>query len=456
MKSFLLSVCCISMFLTFSSCSSEIEAGDTQAHNKHTMLCFTNRDAFIEAVKTGQRQTGHYVSYYEMSEDNPNSRNVRSSQETSKVDYSDLVPETEFRNLLNSQGEIQVGDTIYRINSKGTFYAHKKDYESLLIISTRLSPDSIRINENLLRYGNVFHIETFKGQTFDSSYVNVNNAEDDETDASLETRANGWLPEIRFDTFIRVPARRQTIVGKLLQSLIVDNSWTKVFPANKRRRLVCTAFDYNYGLRQSIGIQAKVQKKMWYGGWAKMKNWPEGQLVVGYRNLVLRFDYPNWFNQVSSRIFDNKEKPLVIMEEIKRIDRGFLYPDNIAPYANSIKYYDARNTKFTYKTLLENIHGDYPACFYGLDGIYIYLPSYSATNTNRNDPAEIIKRFSDGGNAIEFGSISYSEGYGTHVNPKPIVVDKTQNQAGEVLGGDFYACCYSQDGNEWIGRILYW
>ena len=77
------------------------------------------------------------------------------------------------------------------------------------------------------------------------------------------------IPEPDFELFERERASRKTIVGKLLQSIAFRRGLTKEFPNNRKRRLNCAVFDYNYVLRQSIGITAKIQKSMWHG-WGKV------------------------------------------------------------------------------------------------------------------------------------------------------------------------------------------
>lgn len=179
MKNFLLCACCFSVILVCASCSNEVETSvaENNVNTKHAMLYFANREVLAKAIDAGQRVDTRGVSLQETAGD-VITKNVRSAQNVTTIDYSELVPEQELRNLLNPEGEIQVGDTIYRINEKGTFYAHKKHYASLLVVSQHLSPDSVRINEDLLRFGDVFLIKTFKGHVFEPS--NIEDSAEDE------------------------------------------------------------------------------------------------------------------------------------------------------------------------------------------------------------------------------------------------------------------------------------
>lgn len=55
----------------------------------------------------------------------------------------------------------------------------------------------------------------------------------------------------------------------------------------------CAVYDFNYLVYHSIGITAKVQKKMFYPGWAKMKYWPKNTILVGYRYALVKYPYPD-------------------------------------------------------------------------------------------------------------------------------------------------------------------
>ena len=60
-----------------------------------------------------------------------------------------------------------VGDTIYSINGKGTFYAHKRNYKQLMQIASAAELNGgVRMGEKLLRFGDVYLYETFKNADF--------------------------------------------------------------------------------------------------------------------------------------------------------------------------------------------------------------------------------------------------------------------------------------------------
>lgn len=86
---------------------------------------------------------------------------------------SDLVPNDNFRMLLNNSGQIIVADTIYQITPKGTFFTHVSNRSEL---QNALDGSDFTFNSNKEVYtkGNVSLIKTFgDGSTeqFEESYA---------------------------------------------------------------------------------------------------------------------------------------------------------------------------------------------------------------------------------------------------------------------------------------------
>jgi hypothetical protein len=52
--------------------------------------------------------------------------------------YNELVPNEDFARLLNVRGEFCVGDTIYKVSPKGTYFSHYQCDHSLSIIMLNL------------------------------------------------------------------------------------------------------------------------------------------------------------------------------------------------------------------------------------------------------------------------------------------------------------------------------
>ncbi|WP_107822357.1 hypothetical protein [Mangrovibacterium marinum] len=74
--------------------------------------------------------------------------------------YADLVPNENFAALLNVNGEIQVGDTVYRIAPEGTFYysEYNADYaranfDSLRVLSgIETAPNTYQLADGIFLY----------------------------------------------------------------------------------------------------------------------------------------------------------------------------------------------------------------------------------------------------------------------------------------------------------------
>ena len=241
---------------------------------------------------------------------------VRSSQlralggdSISGLTYSTLVPESSFRKLLNERGEVQVGDTVYCITPAGTFYAPRKALHELRSVSMNYKKGTgNKIHENLFRIGEVYLYETFANADFTRDDVEEgaevqDGAMDDEA-RSINPILAGGIPLPDLDSFPKERGRRITWAGKIFQSISVRKSHVATFPANRKRRVNCAVYDFDYVAYHSIGVTAKVQKKMWYGGWGKMKYLPERTILVGYRYALVKYPYPDKMYDRIKQMFD--------------------------------------------------------------------------------------------------------------------------------------------------------
>ena len=378
---------------------------------------------------------------------------VRSaSGEEEYLPYSALVPEEGFRSLLNERGEIMVGDTIYSINGKGTFYAHKRNYKQLMQIASAAELNGgVRIGEKLLRFGDVYLYETFKNADFSNDNEPESVEEGEENfPTSLTRGTNGayGIPEPDFELFERERASRKTIVGKLLQSIAFRRGLTKEFPNNRKRRLNCAVFDYNYVLRHSIGITAKIQKSMWHG-WAKVSHWGTGHLRVGYKNVVVRFDYPEMFTRLVDNWVRSQPKDPQFYD-YRTFPTPIWFKDVKVPLRLPIVRIDQ---SLSYQQVIEICGRDskesYAQPIFAYDGIYIYYSFGGIVNDGNKN--EITLRFSDGSN-LNLGLSAKNTGQIF----KPAFFPSPERQTGDLLGGDFFACGYSSGAQEWVGYNLYW
>lgn len=293
--------------LTFSSCQQRLDDEPQtntigrQDEQTLSLLSFRSKEDLAQAVKEGVEKDSYGKSL-------PSSllkqqvQSLRSMEEgTEAISYEDLVPEKNLRSLLNSRGEIQVGDSVYCITFHGTFSAHKSELAKLRAIVGSFSLDqATRIDDKTLQIGGVRLYETFAGVDFSDVSSNPEAASAGEEDESAQsvrginprTGLDENIPLPNLDSFTKERGRRITWTGKILQSISFRKSHTAQLPDNSRRRLNCAVYDYDYGFFHSIGITAKIQKKMWYGGWGKVKYWSAGTILVGYRYALVRYPYP--------------------------------------------------------------------------------------------------------------------------------------------------------------------
>lgn len=203
--------------------------------------------------------------------------------------YSELVPEKSFRELLNEEGEIQVGDTIYCIARQGTFYAHREDISELRRVVKSYRNQSVE-RPDYIQIGKVTLFNTFGNIKFEEE-------DSIQYEKSISFRNLGDRYQgLDWEKFPEERASRKTWAGKLLQSIGFRKSLTSVFPNHSKRRLNCAVFDYNYIIRESLGVTAKIEKKMWHGGWGKIQNIGAGDIVVGCRRALVKISYPEAIN----------------------------------------------------------------------------------------------------------------------------------------------------------------
>ncbi len=284
-----------------SSCQNELDltspSGDSHAGMKTELLVFQNKEQLEMAIRQGKG-----LDYQGRSLSKPagqvNIGQLRAlgMDSISELPYSALVPEAAFRKLLNERGEVQVGDTIYCITPAGTFFAPRKALTELRSVSSRYKKGSgEQVQENLFRVGSVYLYDTFANAEFSNNDMEVK--EDQRDTAVHEARSidpvlAAGIPLPDLSSFPKERGRRITWAGKIFQSISVRKSHVATFPANRNRRVNCAVYDFNYVAYHSIGITAKVQKKMWYGGWGKMKYYPERTILVGYRYALVKYPYP--------------------------------------------------------------------------------------------------------------------------------------------------------------------
>lgn len=285
------------------SCQKEQDLSDPSAttykggQKDVDLLVFQDKEQLEFAIKRGKGTDPQGRSLTNPANQvKPSQLKALGSDSISELSYSTLVPEASFRKLLNERGEVQVGDTIYCVTPAGTFYAPQKALQELRTVANTYKKGAGEpIREHLFKIGQVYLYETFANANFSQNDLEAQDDQDDIRDKearSIDPILAGGIPLPDLNSFPKERGRRITWAGKIFQSISVRKSHVSTFPANRRRRVNCAVYDFDYLAYHSIGITAKVQKKMWYGGWGKMKYWPERTILVGYRYALIKYPYP--------------------------------------------------------------------------------------------------------------------------------------------------------------------
>lgn len=186
--------------------------------------------------------------------------------------FDDIVPNENFARLLNSRGEIQVRDSVYRITAYGTL-ATNMEHEKDLDVAVRLLEDG-NFDESKVPSVKVI-----------GSYTNVEMKKigDKETRTPIES--------IPYEKFPSYSSESHTVAGYLIGKLFGDRS-VKHHDFMKGYRIKGSLYDYDYGVYSEIGAFVASRKKR--GGFFKKINGWKGtraqELTIVYRGVVLELD----------------------------------------------------------------------------------------------------------------------------------------------------------------------
>lgn len=189
-----------------------------------------------------------------------------------------LVPNPSFAKLLNTKGEIQVNDTIYRITPNGTYYCHFDDYNmmNLLLDDSYLTqpneivslPDGEKIGTDLYLIKNsILRFDTFKSR--------------------VKKTKSAVIPPVYFDRFKTIDADAKTVVGGWLQGLIGRNKGESSY-FGKKRRVKVNFYFYDYVVYDEVGVTTTMQKKNWIG-WSGTR---APQLQVAWSDIRIDMKLP--------------------------------------------------------------------------------------------------------------------------------------------------------------------
>lgn len=190
--------------------------------------------------------------------------------------YDSLIPNLNFARLLNPLGELQVNDTIYKINHNGTYFFAKESYDNFTDIYKKDSL-GILVEENLYKLSEgIYRYKTFLDTATDEETVELENENDDEE----TTRSFVDIPN--YYNLPRFNADRHTWLGGIRQGLFGNDKYYNVKFSNKRR-VRGRLYAYHYVVYSEAGVTGMMQKKNWIG-WSKTQ---ADELRIGWKNIIL-------------------------------------------------------------------------------------------------------------------------------------------------------------------------
>ncbi|WP_278994971.1 hypothetical protein [Prevotella melaninogenica] len=186
--------------------------------------------------------------------------------------YEDLVPNLNFARLLNSRGEIQVKDSIYKITPYGTLSTSIDNREELDIA-----------------------IKKLENGTFDKKSMNAVNLKGSystlKEDGTVVPMTRTSIENIPYSNFPSYSSDSHTFVGKILGGVFGDRS-VKHHDFMKGYRIKGSLYDYDYGVYSEVGTFVASRKKR--GGFFRKLNGWKGtnaeELTITYRGVVLELD----------------------------------------------------------------------------------------------------------------------------------------------------------------------
>ncbi len=231
--------------------------------------------------------------------------------------YDSLVPNQNFAKLLNTRGELEIGNYVIKITSQGTFkfpIGCEKEFERLTMRDTQLSGTKIgeqtyQISDNIVLYKTFEETPGDYSLIYEGQYEELPDSYFGDDDEIADKGSRAGVPEPDYRSFKTFSADRQTIVGKIIQNIIGS---TKACTVNisKKRRVRGSFYFYNYGFYGEIGVQGWTDKKNWIG-WSKTRC---DEMRVGWRHVLLKKSIPAYYSQVMKDVKDYAYMPPRMVE----------------------------------------------------------------------------------------------------------------------------------------------
>lgn len=213
-------------------------------------------------------------------------RALKSTGVNIELEFDTLVPNENFRLLLNNEREFQVNNIFYKITPDGTYYCNEiyKD-ELRKYISQNANLNNKKTSLKSAREDDVINGKFFLRRTFeeDGPY-SIGSGGSSYSSGSYTSKT---LPP-NFSNVNKTKFDAKTVAGKVIQSLVGRNIGHGRYWGRKRRVKV-NFYSYDYVAYRETGIRTKFQKKNWIG-WSGTR---APQMLIGWRNIMYSYKYRN-------------------------------------------------------------------------------------------------------------------------------------------------------------------
>lgn len=198
-----------------------------------------------------------------------NNGRVSLEEETDSLDADvaddDLVPDTYFASLLNTDRELQIEDNILRVTAQGTYICQADKYDRLLEIlaeNPQHGDENGSGNQFMVEDGIFFHDSFDQPLPMEVTEFTVPEIEEP-TDPNGRVTFDYLSPSI-YNTFETHTFGSHTVVGGWIESALGRRE-VQYISLGDKERLKLNFFNVNYVVFSSVGISVKGQHKTWIG-----------------------------------------------------------------------------------------------------------------------------------------------------------------------------------------------
>ncbi|MDR1524045.1 MAG: hypothetical protein LBS79_02155 [Tannerella sp.] len=231
----------------------------------------------------------------------------------------DYVPNESLAKLLNKDGEIIIGNTIYKITPNGTYYFSKNNkliFDKIYsrdssICGTLVGDKLYKIADGIFRYDTYWYMDEKYRTERESGFVTPMKANENDV---ISLRNYGSEPDIAsFPTF---PSTKENIFGFIIENIIDKNkAHTQYYDHTDKRRVRGEFYDNNHVFYAEVGAKGWTDKKNWIG-WSKTE---ADELRVGWTNVILCAELTSNQKDDVARIKQLQQNPMFTRPEYQKI-----------------------------------------------------------------------------------------------------------------------------------------